>query len=128
MASSGRLEIRPLKIDDLPEMTAPLQFGWVLMAAGTFDLDSYDTRHAHTGRCVDGPASFTRRAGQRGLVFVGNEYFMHGSYLFVFILLVTNRLRASGKGVACPDENPNDIHPLQAAPADGLLNKVIDRL
>jgi hypothetical protein len=31
-------------------------------------------------------------------------------------------------GVARPEENPNNIHPLHADPADWLLNKVIDGL
>ena len=126
MPATGNLGISPPEMDGFSEMTPALHFRRVVVAAGAFDPNSHDAGHRDVGRCVDGPTPLAGRTCQRGLVIVGNEYFMHGSYLFVFILLVTNRC-ASGKGVACPDENPNDIHPLQAAPADGLLNKVIDR-
>jgi hypothetical protein len=73
-------------MDGFSEMTPALHFRRVVVAAGAFDPNSHDAGHRDVGRCVDGPTPLAGRTGQRGLVVVGDVYFLHGVHLLIVIV------------------------------------------
>jgi hypothetical protein len=93
------------------EMSPPLHFRRVVVAAGAFDPNSHDAGHRDIGRCVDGPTPLTGRTGQRGLVIVGYVYFLHGVHLFIAIVNSRYSWHASERGIVrvLPKNRTNSI-------------------